>query len=113
LQKAIGNRYHLSHELIKGVESMDFKVMLTTFGMIFIAELGDKTQLATFCFAAGNQSKLAVFLGSAGALVLTSGLGCLLGSFVSRVVPANYLNIGAGVLFVILGGWMIFFPSGR
>ena len=92
---------------------MDVKVMLTTFGMIFLAELGDKTQLATFCFAADSKSKLAVFVGSAGALVLTSGLGCLLGSFVSRLVPANYLNIGAGVLFVILGAWMIFFPSGK
>ena len=92
---------------------MDFKVMLTTFGMIFLAELGDKTQLATFCFAAESQSKLAVFLGSAAALVLTSGLGCLLGSVVSRFIPANYMNMGAGALFVVLGLWMIFFSGGK
>ena len=52
--------------------AMDFKVLLTTFGMIFLAELGDKTQLATLPFAAESKSKLAVFLGAAGALLLTS-----------------------------------------
>ena len=92
---------------------MDLKVLLTTFGTIFLAELGDKTQLATFCFAAESKSKLAVFLGSAGALVLTSALGCLLGSVVSRFVPATYMNLGAGVLFVILGLGMIFFSGGK
>jgi Ca2+/H+ antiporter, TMEM165/GDT1 family len=87
---------------------MDFKIMLTTFGSILLAELGDKTQLATFCFAAESKSKFAVFLGSASALVLTSAMGCLLGSLVSRFVPANYMNLGAGALFVVLGLWMIF-----
>jgi putative Ca2+/H+ antiporter (TMEM165/GDT1 family) len=92
---------------------LDFKVFLTTFGSIFLAELGDKTQLATFCFAAESHSKWSVFFGSAGALVLTSALGCLLGSVVSRFIPAYYMNLGAGILFVVLGLWMIFFPGGR
>ncbi len=92
---------------------MDLRVMLSTFGMIFLAELGDKTQLATFCFAAESKAKIAVFLGSAGALVLTSALGCLLGSTVSRFIPANYMNLGAGALFVVLGLWMIFFSDGK
>jgi len=92
---------------------LDFRIMLTTFGSIFLAELGDKTQLATFCFAAESASKWSVFFGSAAALVLTSALGCLLGSVVSQVVPPKYMNLGAGILFVILGGWMIFSPGGK
>ena len=92
---------------------MDFKVLLTTFGMIFLAELGDKTQLATFAFASNSESRLAVFLGSAGALVLASLLAVVFGSVVSRLVPANYIKIGAGALFVLLGLWMLFFPGGK
>ncbi|MCK4794796.1 MAG: TMEM165/GDT1 family protein [Desulfobacteraceae bacterium] len=92
---------------------MDLKVLLTTFGMIFLAELGDKTQLATFSFAAESKSRLAVFFGSAGALVLTSLLAVILGSGVSRLIPANYIKIGAGALFVLLGIWMILSPGGK
>jgi putative Ca2+/H+ antiporter (TMEM165/GDT1 family) len=90
---------------------MDFKLMLTTFAMIFIAELGDKTQLATFAFSANNSSRLSVFLGAAGALVLTSLLAVVFGGVISRFVPENYMKMGAGVLFVILGLWMLLFPG--
>lgn len=92
---------------------MDLKILFTTFGMIFLAELGDKTQLATLCFAAENKSRLAVFLGSAGALVLASMLAVILGASVARLVPASYVKIGAGVLFVLLGLWMILIPGGK
>lgn len=92
---------------------MDFKVLLTTFGMIFLAELGDKTQLATFAFAAESKTRLAVFLGSAGALVLTSLLAVLFGSLIGRLVPTVYIKTGAGILFVLLGLWMIVFPGGK
>ena len=85
---------------------MDIKVLLTTFGMIFLAELGDKTQLATLCFAAESKSRLSVFLGSAGALVLTSLIAVLIGSAVSKIIPANYIRVGAGALFIFLGLWM-------
>jgi len=86
---------------------MDLKILLTTFGMIFLAELGDKTQLATFAFAADGKSRLAVFIGAAGALVLTSLIAVILGAAVSSVVPANYVKTGAGALFIILGFWIM------
>jgi putative Ca2+/H+ antiporter (TMEM165/GDT1 family) len=92
---------------------MDIKVLLMTFGMIFLAELGDKTQLATLTFAAESKSRLAVFIGSAGALVLTSLLAVLLGSGIARVVPTNYIKVAAGALFIFLGVWMIVSSGGR
>jgi putative Ca2+/H+ antiporter (TMEM165/GDT1 family) len=92
---------------------MDFKIVFTTFWMIFLAELGDKTQLATFAFAAETKSRLAVFLGSAGALILTSLLAVVFGSIISRLVPAYYVKIGAGGLFVLLGLWMLLFAGGK
>jgi putative Ca2+/H+ antiporter (TMEM165/GDT1 family) len=92
---------------------MDFKVLLTTFGMIFLAELGDKTQLATFAFAAESKSRLAVFLGSAGALVITSFLAVVFGSAVNSLIPANYIKLGAGTLFILLGLWILVFQGAK
>jgi putative Ca2+/H+ antiporter (TMEM165/GDT1 family) len=92
---------------------MDFKTLLTTFAMIFLAELGDKTQLATFAFAAESKSKFAVFIGSASALLLTSLLAVVFGSALSRLIPASYLKIGAGALFILLGLWIVLFPGGE
>lgn len=86
---------------------MDLKVLLTTFGMVFLAELGDKTQLATFAFASEGRSRLAVFIGAAAALILTSLIAVIFGAAVSRVVPAHYVKTGAGALFVILGLWIL------
>jgi len=92
---------------------MDFKVLGTTFVMIFLAELGDKTQLATFAFAAENRTKWAVFLGSAGALVVTSLLAVIFGGAVSRVIPPTVIRMGAGGLFVLLGLWMLLFSGAK
>jgi putative Ca2+/H+ antiporter (TMEM165/GDT1 family) len=92
---------------------MNLKVLLTTFGMIFLAELGDKTQLATLSFAAGSKSRLAVFCGASAALILTSLLAVAAGSAISRYIPVNYVKIGAGVLFILLGLGMLCFPGGK
>ncbi len=92
---------------------MDLKVLFTTFGMIFLAELGDKTQLATFLFAADSKSRVSVFLGSSMALVLTSLLAVVLGGFLSKWVPTAYIKTGAGAIFIMLGLWMLLFPGGK
>ncbi len=86
---------------------MDIKMLFTTFGMIFLAELGDKTQLATFCISADCDSKISVFLGSAGALVLSSLIAVLFGTALARFLPADYIKIGAGLIFVVVGIGMI------
>jgi putative Ca2+/H+ antiporter (TMEM165/GDT1 family) len=68
-----------------------------------VAELGDKTQLATLSMAAGGQSKLAVFLGSALALCATSAIAVLAGGLVSRFVSPLWLRRIAGAVFIVLG----------
>ncbi|MCU0559255.1 MAG: TMEM165/GDT1 family protein [Desulfobacterales bacterium] len=88
---------------------MDLKLLLTTFGMVFLAELGDKTQLATFCFSADcEDSRLSVFLGSAGALVLSSLIAVLLGAGISRFVSPTAIKLGAGIFFLVVGSWTIY-----
>ena len=87
---------------------MDLKFLMMVFSTIFVAEIGDKTQLATLLYASGAQNnKLTVFLGSALALVLTSAIGVIAGSAVSRYVNPRYLSWIAGIGFIIVGIWTI------
>lgn len=87
---------------------MDIKFMMTTFGLVFLAELGDKTQLATFCLSADcDSSKWSVFIGSAGALVVASLIAVLFGDSISRLIPPLYIRIAAGVFFLVVGVWML------
>jgi len=85
------------------VPGMDWKTLASTFGAIFVAELGDKTQLATLSLAAGARTKWSVFAGSALALVATSAIAVLAGTAVTRVVPAHWLRRIAGGVFILLG----------
>ncbi|MBW1889157.1 MAG: TMEM165/GDT1 family protein [Deltaproteobacteria bacterium] len=87
---------------------IDYHIFMTTFGMVFLAELGDKTQLATFCLAADCDPKLSVFLGAAIALVLSTLIAVVFGSLLSKYLPEHYIKIAAGIFFVIVGVWMLF-----
>ena len=82
---------------------MDWKLFASTFTLVFLAELGDKTQLATLSLAAGGSSRWAVFAGAAIALVATSALAVLLGEAIGRLVPLVWIQRAAGALFIILG----------
>jgi putative Ca2+/H+ antiporter (TMEM165/GDT1 family) len=82
---------------------LDWKLLTSTFTLIFLAELGDKTQLATLALAASGKSRWVVFFGAAAALVATSGLAVLLGEGVARTVPAVWIRRFAGLGFLALG----------
>jgi len=86
---------------------MDWKIVLTVFGSMLLMELGDKTQLATVSFAASYESRVSVFLGAAGALVVTSLLAVLLGQAAAAVVPAHILKRVCGGFFVLIGVLLI------
>ena len=83
---------------------MDIKVLLTVFTSVFIAELGDKTQLATMLFAADKEvDRLTVFAGASLALVFASAIGVLAGSWISNSINPRILSYIAGAGFIIIG----------
>ena len=82
---------------------MDWKLFGSTFAAIFLAEIGDKTQLATLSLAAGGSSRWVVFAGSALALIATSAIAVLAGEALSRAIPPVWVKRGAGALFIVLG----------
>jgi putative Ca2+/H+ antiporter (TMEM165/GDT1 family) len=82
---------------------VDWRVFLSTFGLVFLAEFCDKTQLAAIAMAAESQSPLAVFTGASLALVLVTLLGVLFSQALVRLVPADYIHKIAGLIFVIVG----------
>ena len=86
---------------------MDIRTLLTTFSLIFLAELGDKTQFAALCLSADSKSRLSVFLGASLALVTSSLLAVLLGALLARCFPPNIVKTVAGVLFIVMGAIML------
>ena len=87
---------------------MDWKLLSTVFTSVFIAELGDKTQLATMLFASDKQiSKITVFAGASLALVVTSAIGVLAGGVLSNYVSEKHLHYLAGIGFVAIGVWTL------
>jgi len=87
---------------------MNPKIFFTIFVTVFLAELGDKTQLATMLFATDNaNSKLTIFLAASLALIAASAIGVLAGHMLSQFISEKTLKIAAGVGFMLIGGFLL------
>lgn len=86
---------------------MDLRVLLTTFGIIFLAEMGDKTQLAAMTMSAQTKKPWAVFIGSSIALAAVSAIGVLVGGFVGDYVPLVWIKRVAAMAFIVIGVLML------
>jgi Ca2+/H+ antiporter, TMEM165/GDT1 family len=86
---------------------MDLRVLLTTFGVIFLAEMGDKTQLAAMTMAAETKKPWAVFIGASVALAGVSALGVLVGATLGNYVPLEWVKRIAAIAFIVIGILML------
>ncbi len=80
--------------------AMDFVPLLTSFGIILLAELGDKTQLAVISLSSKRKSK-SVFIGALLAFAVVDGVSALVGGAIAAVIPAFWIGIGAGIAFIV------------
>jgi putative Ca2+/H+ antiporter (TMEM165/GDT1 family) len=86
---------------------MDFRVLLTTFGIIFLAEMGDKTQLAAMTLSAQTKRPWAVFIGASLALAAVSAIGVLVGGVIGEYVPLVWIKRVAATAFIVIGVLML------
>jgi putative Ca2+/H+ antiporter (TMEM165/GDT1 family) len=86
---------------------MDWNVFWVTFGTVFLAEMGDKTQLAALTMTAETRVPLAVFAGACTALCLATLLGVAFGSLVSHYIPEWLIRKAAGLAFILIGGLIL------
>lgn len=86
---------------------MQLPLLASTFLTVFVAELGDKTQLTIVTISGTSHNTLAVFLGSAGALVLASLLGALAGGSLSSLIPPAALQLAASLGFLVIGSRLL------
>ena len=82
---------------------MDWRVILTTFGVIFLAELGDKTQLAAMTLAAQTRRPWAVLIGASIALACVSAIGVAVGGILGEYLPLVWIKRAAAGAFIIIG----------
>ena len=86
---------------------MDWKIFLTTMGTIFLAEMGDKTQLAAILLTSKTGRPLAVFGGAVLALSLVTLIGVVVGEGLISIIPQAVLKKGAAIAFILVGLWML------
>ncbi|MFW6254532.1 MAG: TMEM165/GDT1 family protein [Chitinivibrionales bacterium] len=86
---------------------MDVKLFFSTFALIFLAELGDKTQLASMAASAGSRSPWSVFCGAASALVLSTLVAVLVGSTLQRYIPQHIIRGAAAIIFFLFGAFLL------
>ncbi len=86
---------------------MDWKLIASTFGAIFLAELGDKTQLAAVTLAASTRQPVAVFVGASLALVAVSAVGVAVGAGLAEVLPLALIRKASAVAFICIGAAML------
>lgn len=89
---------------------MDWKLFFTTFGIVFLAELGDKTQLSTMLFAAKSQKIWTVFVAASLALVGVTLIGVLLADIITQFIPQQAIKKFSAFLFILIG-LLIFFDK--
>ena len=82
---------------------MDWRVLLTTFGVIFLAEMGDKTQLAAMTMSAQTKRPWAVLIGASLGLICVSALGVIVGSLLSQYLPLEWIKRVGAVAFIAIG----------
>ncbi len=82
---------------------MDWKLIASTFGAIFLAELGDKTQLAAVTLAASTRQPVAVFVGASLALVAVSAVGVAVGAGLAEVLPLGLIRTVSAAAFILIG----------
>jgi putative Ca2+/H+ antiporter (TMEM165/GDT1 family) len=87
---------------------LNLRLIVSTFVMIFLAELGDKTQLSIFALAANRKAFLSVFIGATGALILTTLIAAALGSAIGRLIPEKVIKIAAGAVFIGFGALTLY-----
>jgi len=84
-----------------------FSILFTSFSTIFLAELGDKTQLATLILSAQSGRPLIIFIGAALALISTSLLGVLIGRWIANNLPRQRFTLVSGIIMVSLGIYLV------
>lgn len=87
---------------------MEWKSALVTFLIIFLAELGDKTQLMVMSLSARSRAPHMIFVGAAGALIASSLIAVVAGDSFLRHIPVRYIRLGTGMMFMTIGAILVY-----